>query len=80
MKTVNAIECQKCNEIIWSRWTHDMHSCGCGAVAIDGGQDYCRILGNREDWEPKALQLEDKLFDAGTLAEDPKKGDKLEEF
>ena len=30
---------------------HDFEFCKCGAVAVDGGHDYLRRCGNREDWE-----------------------------
>ena len=40
---INAIQCLKCKDIIYSRARHDMHSCSCGATSIDGGFDYCRI-------------------------------------
>ena len=43
--TVNAIQCGFCRDIIFSRANHDMRWCSCGAVAIDGGFDYCRLVG-----------------------------------
>lgn len=39
---VNAIHCLECNNIIFSRYRHDMRWCGCGNNAIDGGRDYLR--------------------------------------
>lgn len=48
---VNAIKCKNCNTIIYSRATHDFHWCPCGKCAVDGGLDYFKIAGNREDWE-----------------------------
>ncbi len=47
----NKIRCKKCNEIIESTYRHDFKSCKCGAVAVDGGKDYIRRGGKREDWE-----------------------------
>ena len=52
---VTAIRCPKCNCVIWSRACHDFHNCDCGNVAIDGGRDYCRIVGNVI---PKTFQIE----------------------
>ena len=48
---VNRIQCNKCKDIIESTSIHDFNFCRCGAVAVDGGKDYLRRCGNREDWE-----------------------------
>ena len=48
---VNKIKCNKCGDIIESTYRHDFKFCKCGAVAIDGGKDYLRRGGKREDWE-----------------------------
>jgi len=48
---VNKIRCKKCNEVIESTHRHDYRTCQCGAVSVDGGKDYLRRCGNREDWE-----------------------------
>ena len=45
----NAIQCRKCGDIIESKHVHDFVSCSCGAVAVDGGHDYLRRCGNKED-------------------------------
>lgn len=47
----NAIRCKKCGDIIESESVHDFKWCKCGAVAVDGGKDYLRRLGNLEDFE-----------------------------
>ena len=49
--TVNKIRCKKCNEVIESTHRHDFKFCKCGSVAVDGGLNYLRRCGNREDWE-----------------------------
>ena len=46
----NRIRCVKCGDIIESKSVHDFKSCGCGAVFVDGGLEYQRIGGNRENW------------------------------
>ena len=51
MIKVNKIKCLKCGDIIESKHRHDFKFCSCGAVAIDGGKDYLKRLGNREDYE-----------------------------
>lgn len=43
------IKCKKCGDIIGSTHVHDMIWCSCGAIAIDGGNYYCKITGNAED-------------------------------
>ena len=48
---VNKIRCNKCGAVIESANRHDFKFCKCGAVAVDGGHDYLRRCGNREDWE-----------------------------
>ena len=47
----NAIRCKKCGDIIESKTVHDFKFCSCGSCAVDGGHDYLRRCGNREDWE-----------------------------
>lgn len=42
--TIQAGQCPVCRDVIVSRWQHDLHECGCGAIAIDGGQEYLRLL------------------------------------
>lgn len=48
---VNKIKCKKCGDIIESTWVYEFKFCKCGAVAVDGGHDYLRRCGEREDWE-----------------------------
>ena len=47
----NAIRCKKCGDVIESKTVHDFKFCSCGSCAVDGGHDYLRRCGNREDWE-----------------------------
>ena len=47
----NKIRCRKCGDVIESTYTHDFRFCKCGAVAVDGGKEYLRRVGNLEDWE-----------------------------
>ena len=48
---VNKIRCKKCGDVIESVSVHDFKFCKCETVAVDGGHDYLRRLGNLEDWE-----------------------------
>jgi len=36
----NEAECRKCGDIIWSAHSHDFKTCGCGAIAVDGGMSH----------------------------------------
>lgn len=45
----NKIRCKKCGDIIESKTVHDFKFCMCGAIAVDGGHDYLRRCGNKED-------------------------------
>ena len=55
MIITNKIKCKKCGEIIESKHRHDFKFCKCGAVAVDGGKDYLRRLGNQEDYEELSI-------------------------
>ena len=57
------IKCLKCNDIIQSMYRHNFKRCKCGAVAVDGGSDYLRTLGNIEDL---AEQQENGVFKSYT--------------
>ena len=56
---VNKIRCKKCNDVIESVSVHDFKFCKCGAVAVDGGHDYRRRCGNREDYEDLSEYIEE---------------------
>ena len=55
---VNAIQCQNCKDIIFSRARHDFRSCNCGKVSIDGGFDYIRIAFSKECFGPEVFDYE----------------------
>jgi hypothetical protein len=46
---MNRIRCAKCKELLHSKHVHDWVGCGCGAVYVDGGDEYCRLGGHAED-------------------------------
>lgn len=48
----NMAKCTKCGDIIHSKTVHDFQTCKCGAISVDGGHDYCRRIGNPEDFDP----------------------------
>ena len=40
------VKCLKCNDIIESKHRHDFVWCSCGSCAVDGGDEYLRIVGD----------------------------------
>lgn len=40
----NMAQCRQCEDVIESKHRHDMKSCKCGSLAVDGGLDYTRRL------------------------------------
>ena len=46
---VNKIQCKKCKDIIESKNVHDFKWCTCKSIAVDGGLEYLRRIGNLED-------------------------------
>lgn len=59
----NSVRCKKCDSIIYSRYTHDFHSCDCGAISIDGGFEYCRAVGDLKDIERYPIILYGNKYD-----------------
>ena len=51
----NKIKCKKCGDIIESKSTNDYNRCSCGAVAVDGGIDYLKRVGNEEDYKELSI-------------------------
>lgn len=54
----NRIQCKKCNQVIESKYRHEFVLCKCGTVGIDGGLDYIRRIGNRNDYIELSIFLE----------------------
>jgi len=50
-RTKNRARCKKCKDIIESKYRHDFVSCKCGAIFVDGGNDYWRSGGELELFE-----------------------------
>lgn len=55
---VNKIKCKKCGNIIESKTTNDLKRCSCGAVAVDGGKEYLKRIGNDEEYEELSIMTE----------------------
>lgn len=54
---LSGIKCLKCGDIIYSRSRHDFRWCSCESCAVDGGFDYLKIVGNKENWEFKRINV-----------------------
>ncbi len=60
----NELKCKNCGDIVHSAYRHDFKYCKCGSVAVDGGTDYIRRVGNVEDIVERSMHMdEDALED-----------------
>lgn len=50
IKPDNRIQCLNCKQIIESLHRHDYKQCKCGKVAVDGGSDYMKRVGEIGTW------------------------------
>ena len=41
---MKGIKCKACGEVVVSQHRHDFRACSCGAVAVDGGRSYFRVV------------------------------------
>ena len=60
----NAASCNGCGDFIVSKHRHDFVECTCGAIAVDGGQEYLRRIGSLEkgSYNDHSWSLPDKLY------------------
>jgi hypothetical protein len=42
----NQVKCLKCGDTPYSSHRHDFVYCSCGSIAVDGGQEYLRRVGD----------------------------------
>ena len=57
MIVCNQVRCLKCEDTPFSAHVHDFVRCKCGAVAVDGGQEYLRRVGNPSDMEDMSIEM-----------------------
>ena len=58
----NSVKCNLCGEIIVSEDVHDLKFCKCGAVSVDGGNDYLkRTYRNSPDDFTELSEYEDNV-------------------
>jgi hypothetical protein len=55
---VNAIECLKCGDIIYSRARWDFLWCSCKNVSVDGGFDYCKVSFATNEYKHIQIELD----------------------
>ena len=53
----NKIKCKKCGDVIESKTNNDLKRCSCGTVAVDGGKEYLKRIGNEEDYEELSIKI-----------------------
>ncbi len=51
----NVCQCKQCGDIVESTHVHDFVRCRCGAIAVDGGREYLRRLGDPENMEEMSV-------------------------
>lgn len=54
---INAAECLKCGDLIRSKNRHDMVSCSCGSISVDGGSWYLRRSGNTAEMVDRSVRF-----------------------
>lgn len=60
----NQIECIACGDKPYSTHRHDFKYCKCGLIAVDGGMDYLRRLGNPNYYIEMSIQVENDAIRA----------------
>jgi hypothetical protein len=60
----NAVSCLACGDFIVSKHRHDFVTCTCGAVSVDGGQEYLRRVGDFANAVDLSWSLPDELYRA----------------
>ena len=82
MIIVNQVHCHKCDDKPFSANRHDFKYCKCGNIAVDGGQEYLRRVGNgisERSYTDLSFELPDDVVkacrDALVWAEETKRND-----
>lgn len=72
----NAIKCKVCGDLIESEHRHDYKTCSCGAVAVDGGHEYQRVVGEPYNIENMAVWTSNPFW----VSNDRETGKKIKIF
>ena len=59
----NQVECDKCGDKPFSMHRYHYNPCKCGAVAVDGGMDYTRRVGDFRNCTELTITCEDGMQD-----------------
>lgn len=58
----NAVQCISCGDFIVSKHRHNYVTCSCGAISVDGGQEYLRRIGDMGSAVEMSWELSDELY------------------
>ena len=59
----NSGKCDVCGDSIFSSYRHDFVTCECGAISLDGGQDYFRRVGSIHGYTDTSIVMSKAAFD-----------------
>ena len=57
---VNKAKCLKCDDVIESKHRYDFVQCKCGAIAVDGGKEYLRRVGEFSSYKDMSVIVEEE--------------------
>lgn len=57
----NAAVCKKCGDQVWSAHRHDFRQCKCGSIAVDGGLDYLRRVGDLDAFDDRSINVPESM-------------------
>lgn len=60
----NQVKCLKCCDTPFSKHRHDYQTCSCGSIAVDGGCDYLRRVGDMSAYEDQSLRVRKNFLNA----------------
>ena len=60
----NAVSCLSCGDMIVSKHRHNFVTCTCGAISVDGGQEYLRRVGDMSVAVDFSWSLPDDVYNA----------------
>lgn len=60
---LNEAKCTKCGDIITSKHRHDYVKCKCESIAVDGGMNYLRRMGDINNYEDRSIVITDQQLE-----------------